>query len=119
MTPELLQAARTTARLINTRLNTIIPAILAEGETFTARFSVTGGDALPIAPSDLVIRFEESVGSAGLPSVFTLAAGESTGCIEGLIATGGSVALIQMRVELAGRTAVCSSNPAWVFKTPP
>lgn len=119
MNSELLQAAKTTARLINTRLRVVIPSILAADETFAARFSVTGGDALPAAPSDLLIRFEGSGGIAGLPATFRLPTGASTGCIEGLTATGAAVAWIHMQVELAGRTVACRSNPAWVFKAPP
>ncbi len=119
MNPELLHAAQATSRLINTRLCVVIPSMLATGETFSARFSVTGGDALPAAPSDLLIHFEGGCGIAGLPSTFKLPAGESTGCIEGLTATGEAVARIRMRVELAGRTTACCSNPAWVFPTPP
>ena len=45
MNPELLHAAQATSRLINTRLCVVIPSMLATGETFSARFSVTGGDA--------------------------------------------------------------------------
>ena len=106
MNSELLQAAKTTARLINTRLRVVIPSILAADETFTARFSVTGGDALPAAPSDLLIRFEGSGGIAGLPATFRLPTGASTGCIEGLTATGAAVAWIHMQVELAGRAVI-------------
>ncbi|HQI76282.1 MAG TPA: hypothetical protein PK384_07205, partial [Candidatus Latescibacteria bacterium] len=104
MTPELLAAARTTARLINTRIQIAIPSILAEGETFAARISVTGSDALPVDASDLVLHFEGAVGIAGLPPVFRFGAGESTGRIDGLTATGPEVALIRARVEMPGRT---------------
>lgn len=118
MTPELMSAARATARLINTRVQIIIPSILAAGEGFTARISVTGSDALPVDASDLRFHFEESPGVAGLPSTFKLGAGESTGRIEGLTATGPEVALIRMGVEFSGHTYARVSNPAWVSAAP-
>jgi hypothetical protein len=118
MTPELLGAARATAHLINTRINVVIPSILAEGEPFAARVSITGSDALPVDASDITLHFEECVGIVGLPASFRAAAGESTGRIEGLTAVGPDTALIRMRVEWASCKATISSNPAWVFKNP-
>jgi len=119
MTPDLLKAARTTARLINTRVQITIPSILAEGETFGARISVTGSDCLPADASDLVLHFEGAVGISGLPPAFRFVAGECTGRIEELTATGREVALIRARVEMPGRTGQIASNPAWVFPHPP
>mgnify|MGYP005841580093 CR=1 FL=1 len=118
MNPELIDEDRATAHLINTRIQVTIPSVLAEGEIFTAKISVTGPDALPLDSWDIVLHFEDSAGIEGLPSTFTLGAGDSTGRIEKLTAIGPETALIRARVEQAGRTGIVCSNPAWVFKNP-
>jgi hypothetical protein len=118
MRTDLLNAARATASLMGTRIHLALPAILAEGETFTARLSVTGADALPLDATQLTLYLDGSNGIAGLPPVFTFDAGKSTGEIGGLRAIGPDVALIQARVGHSDGKAVISSNPAWVFANP-
>ncbi len=116
----LLDDARQTAFLINTRLQVIIPSILAEGETFNPRFSVIGSDALPVDSFPCTMDFKDSRGIEGLPKTFALPKGESTGVIEGLRATGPDVAFLNVRVFKHNEPlASIPSNPAWVFKTPP
>ncbi|MFO7871389.1 MAG: hypothetical protein R6V03_08160 [Kiritimatiellia bacterium] len=117
-----MDETRSVAELINTRIQIVIPSILAEGETFSAGISVTGSDALPLAGTGHTLNLENSMGIEGLPSTFRLDPGESTGAITGLEATGPETALIRARVEgtgIRGRTADITSNPAWVFKDPP
>lgn len=119
MNSELLAAARATTTLIATRIQLTIPAVLAEGETFALRLSVTGGDALPVSTLGLRLRFEGSAGVEGLPASYSLPTGQSTGCIEGLKAIGPRVALIRALVEGSAKPAAVFSNPAWIFRQPP
>lgn len=122
MREDLLSSALSVARLLCTRIQATIPSILAEGETFDARVSVTGADALPLLPKGIVLRFDGSIGIEGLPQTLALDPDTSTHVIGGLTATGPDAALIRIQVDDArgsGRNSPLESNPAWVFRDPP
>ncbi|MFN2350444.1 MAG: hypothetical protein ABR497_00700, partial [Kiritimatiellia bacterium] len=122
MDQKLLDQARSTAKIVGRRVQLQIPSVLAEGEEFALRISVTGPDAMPADDFDRVLTFEGSVGIDGLPRHFRLDQGASTGCIPGLRATGATAAVVWARFEPpAGFTGpdLIGSNPAWIFKDPP
>ena len=122
MNNELLEAARATAELIGARIHIAIPSVLAEGEVFTARVSITGPDALPLDSARHVLKFQGSCGIEGLPEALEIPPGQSSGAIAGLRAVGPDTALIQAKVACRNPlrpTATIPSNPAWVFKEPP
>ncbi len=117
-----MQEARDVAEIINHRIQIQIPSVLAEGEQFTARISVTGSDGLPAGDFSRALELTGSAGITGLPGSVNLEPGAAAARIEGLSATGPRVALIRARLKLpgtpGGETTVVS-NPAWVFKEPP
>ncbi len=123
MIDEHLKAARAVSALMGTRIQIVIPSILAEGETFDARISITGADALPVCAMGCKLHFEGCLGIEGLPQTLELDPNSSTAVISHLTAMGSSpVALVRARIEqqsAQGRVAGVSSNPAWIFKEPP
>jgi hypothetical protein len=122
MREDLMISAQSVADLMGTRIQIAIPAILAEGETFEAKISVTGANALPLHPKGITLRFEGSTGIEGLPRKFMLTPDTSTHVISGLTASGPEAGLIRVQVEDGQHHvpgANLASNPAWVFKTPP
>lgn len=116
MNPEHLNEALTVAGLLGTRMQLVIPSILAEGEPFRLRLSVTGSDALPLRSNNpITLIFEESNGIDGLPSSFTFEPGTTTGDIEGLTATGPETASVRATVQSdveRGQMKHVVSNPA-------
>jgi len=121
MTEDTLNTARAVAGLLGTRIQIAIPAILAEGESFDAKISVTGADALPLHPKGIILRFDGSMGITGLPQRFALEPNATTGVLRNLTAIGPETVLVRGQVEgghQRGAGAVVTSNPAWVFKTP-
>ena len=122
MNTELLRRARELAEVTGTRVDMRIPSVLAEGEEFALRISVTGPDALPVESFSWKLRFEGSVGVEGLPSSFRLSPESATAGIPGLTATGPEVALIRAVIDAPQAPEIVpsvSSNPAWVFSDPP
>jgi len=122
MDRELLEGAKRVSLLASTEVRMTIPSILAEGEEFSLRISVTGADALPFEDFSNRIVFENCRGLEGLPEGFALSKGEWFAEIGGLKATGPDVVLIRARVEGTGNVSgdpVVTANPAWVFKDPP
>jgi hypothetical protein len=116
-----LREARAVAALIGRRVNLTIPSILAEGEPFALRVSVTGPDALPVDDFPHALLFEGSVGVDGLPASVRLERGASTARLDGLTARGPGAAVIRARVEgpaPAGAPGLIASNPAWVSREP-
>lgn len=121
MNNEMMNAARTVAGITDCRIHIVMPSILAEGEPFSARISVTGRDALPPESFPYALHFEESIGIEGLPETFRLDPPETVGEIRDLTAVGPETALIRARLEgpdLPDRSVTVASNPAWVFKDP-
>ncbi len=117
-----MQQAKDVAEIINRRIHIRIPSVLAEGEEFGARISVTGSDGLPAGDLSRELDLSDSAGIDGLPRSVSLEPGAGAAHIEGLTATGPDVALIKVRLKMpgtpGGETSVVS-NPAWIFKNPP
>lgn len=121
MKDELLKSAQNLSLVINQRIQIVIPSILAEGESFIARISVTGSDAMPVDSFPNVLHFEESVGVEGLPKNFKLDPEKSMAQIGPLKAVGPKTVLIRAKVDtpdVQDVSAKISSNPAWLFKVP-
>ena len=117
-----LEEARTVARMTGRRLRLRIPSVLATGETFCLRLSLTGPDGLPADDFGHTLRFEDCAGVAGLPETFRFEPGSPTGEVTGLRAVGPTTAVIRARVEGTGRLGgdpFVTANPAWVFNEPP
>ena len=122
MDRSLVDEARRVATMIGSRLVMKIPAMLAAGEEFSARFSVIGPDGLPLDSFPFPLVFEESLGVEGLPESFQFPKGAYAAEVDGLRAIGPEVALIRARLEETGKLAgdpVVVSNPAWVEEAPP
>lgn len=119
---DLLEQTRQVALLTSLNVKMTIPSILAEGEEFTLRISVTGPDTLPYDGFTNRIKFEECQGVEGLPESFALSQGEWSAEITGLKAVGPNVAVIRARIEDTAYhpgDPIITSNPAWIFKDPP
>ncbi len=122
MNEQRLAAARQTAALIGTRVQLTLPSVLATGEPFSLRISVTGADALPRDDLPLRLQFEPRGGLEGLPAQCEIPTGASCVRIENLRATSPGAVSIGATI---GRTDVATteghlfSNPAWIFDTPP
>ncbi len=113
----LLEEARRTAELMNTRITLCIPSVLAEGEKFSARISITDASGLPVESFKGSLVFKTSPGVSGLPGIFRFPGGEMSSRIDGLEAAGGDAAVILAAVEVpgAGKDYLIASNPAWIF----
>jgi hypothetical protein len=121
MNPDLLSEARRVARLTNFRVRIRIPSVLARGERFPLRLSLTGPDALPPTDFALTLHFQPSPGIEGLPPSVRLTPDEWSVEIPGLTATDAPVALAVARAEFdaPGADLALTSNPAWVLPDPP
>ena len=121
MKKELLEQVRTIAFVTGRRIHLRIPSVLAEGEEFALKISVTGYDALPVETFPNTFHFADSQGIEGLPDSYRLEPGSSTGVIPGLKATGTGVALVEARMEVEDAPEVdlsVYSNPGWIFQDP-
>lgn len=121
MNSEMMDIARTVTGLTGARVQIAIPSIMAEGETFTARVSITGRDGLPAYTFPHSFHFEGSVGIEGLPETFAFDPSCSSGEVGPLTAIGPDTAMIHARLEgpvIQDQSAVLTSNPAWIFKSP-
>jgi len=79
MNEDTLNTARAGAVLLGARMPIAIPSILAEGETFAAKTSVTGAHALPLPPGGVILQVDGSMGIAGLPRRIALDPDITTG----------------------------------------
>ena len=94
---------------------------MPQGEEFTARFSVTDANGLPVPAFSHPIVFEDSKGIEGLPASVRFPNGAYTMEIPGLKAVGPDVAMVHARVEGTGhpqRDPAVVSNPAWIQDDP-
>lgn len=122
MNQELLAETRRIAEMTGLTANMVIPSILAEGEDFSLRITVTGPDALPYEHFTNRLVFDDCRGVEGLPVSFAMAPGQWSAELAGLKATGSDVAVIRARVQdtaYGHGDPVIASNPAWVFDDPP
>jgi hypothetical protein len=121
MNQDLLDQARSVARMTGTRLRLRIPSVLASGEEFALDMSVVGSDSLPCDTFTNTIRFADSQGIEGLPATLRFDSGTSILRVEGLKAIGSEVAVVRGIVEgtdkIDGDPNV-ASNPAWVQDDP-
>lgn len=117
-----MSEARRIARALGITIRLTIPSILAAGEEFSLRISVTGPDALPADDFPHSLSFAGSAGIRGLPADFRFSPGRAASEIPGLRATGEPVALVEAAVvpeETGALPGRVRSNPAWVFEDPP
>jgi len=122
MDKKLLDQARATAVITGIQVHLTIPSILAEGERFSLRISVTDADALPYDSLTNTLVFEDCKGVEGLPEKIGFRKGEWALKIDDLIATGPDIVRIQARVKDTAKTdsdPIIGANPAWVFADPP
>ncbi len=122
MDKKLLSEAVNLAHVIGRRIQLHIPSVLAQGETFSLRLVVTDMNGLPVEDMPNRLVFEGSTGIEGLPAEWRFDRGLAIAQIDGLCAVGPEVAVARARVETPETpwiNNVVSSNPAWVWETPP
>ncbi len=110
------------SNVLGRRIQMHIPSVLAEGENFDLRISITGADGLPLEDFKNPIKFTASIGVEGLPRQVVPDEGESAISVTDLCAAGAEVAVIKAQVDTSDAlpgSAEISSNPAWVFDDPP